>query len=300
MSLRAGDWVEGSQQGGSSPLARSRTGGSMACLSCRRCSNPAAAGFVCTRAPTRLCDTVNGTGGVQDSPRVHLEGVRCDGKAYGGCQAACLIFWKAAWLKPVSGDFRSSEGIEATRSPARPTRPETGCSEKAVLAGTFAKDQPATGGPKYGCQATDLPDFTTYLPWWDARQYVKDYTSGNASLGQLVAGASMAPTILCSTWARQVRTPFRWLYDRVVSLWGGLPFPRRRGVVPIGHLTPNVTLDLQPGELVRVKSYEAILATIDDSNKNRGLFFDAEMVPYCGKTFRVRRGYRSSSARTPG
>ena len=32
---------------------------------------------------------------------VHLD-LRCDGKAYGGCQAACLIFWKEAWLKPVS------------------------------------------------------------------------------------------------------------------------------------------------------------------------------------------------------
>jgi hypothetical protein len=26
----------------------------------------------------------------------------------------------------------------------------------------------------------------------------------------------------------------------------------------------------------------------DTHNKNRGLYFDAELVPYCGKTFRVR------------
>jgi hypothetical protein len=47
-------------------------------------------------------------------------------------------------------------------------------------------------------------------------------------------------------------------------------------------------LELRPGEWVRVKSYDAILDTLDGNNKNRGMFFDAEEVPYCGKTFRVR------------
>ena len=47
-------------------------------------------------------------------------------------------------------------------------------------------------------------------------------------------------------------------------------------------------MDLKPGELVRVKSYEQILETLDLSASNRGLSFDAELVPYCGKVFRVR------------
>src|SRR5713101_9119033 len=33
---------------------------------------------------------------------VHLE-TRCGGEAHGGCQAACLLYWKHAWLKPISG-----------------------------------------------------------------------------------------------------------------------------------------------------------------------------------------------------
>jgi hypothetical protein len=37
-----------------------------------------------------------------------------------------------------------------------------------------------------------------------------------------------------------------------------------------------------------VKSYKDILATIDGAATNRGLSFDAELVPYCGKVFRVR------------
>jgi hypothetical protein len=38
---------------------------------------------------------------------------------------------------------------------------------------------------------------------------------------------------------------------------------------------------------VRVKSQEQILATLDTDNKNRGLYFDAEAVPFCGGTYRV-------------
>ncbi len=26
-------------------------------------------------------------------------GSRCDGTAHGGCQTACLLYWKEAWLK---------------------------------------------------------------------------------------------------------------------------------------------------------------------------------------------------------
>ncbi|MET0387737.1 MAG: hypothetical protein ABW321_17330, partial [Polyangiales bacterium] len=35
-------------------------------------------------------------------------------------------------------------------------------------------------------------------------------------------------------------------------------------------------------------SYPEILATLDTDNKNRGLYFDAEHVPYCGRVLRVR------------
>jgi hypothetical protein len=287
MSLRAGDWVEvrSKEEILSSLDSNGRLDGlpfmpQMFELCGRRVR--------VYKSAHKTCDTVNWTGGRTLPDAVHLENVRCDGRAHGGCQAACLIFWKAAWLKPVDGDFPSAKG-EGDRSPARLPGRATRCSEEAVWAGTLARDQPATGGPRYSCQATDLPVFTKHLPWWDARQYVKDYTSGNASLGQLISGAIYGSYYYFVRPGHDtVRKPFRWLYDRVVSLWGGLPFPRRRGVVPIGELTPKVTLDLQPGELVRVKSYEDILATIDKANKNRGLFFDAEMVPYCGKTFRVQ------------
>ena len=78
-----------------------------------------------------------------------------------------------------------------------------------------------------------------------------------------------------------------WCYDAFQGLLGGVPYPRRVGKIPIGGQTPTDRLDLRPGEWVRVKSYKAILATCDGAPRNRGLVFDAEMVPYCGRTYRV-------------
>jgi hypothetical protein len=79
----------------------------------------------------------------------------------------------------------------------------------------------------------------------------------------------------------------RWLYNRARFLWGGSKWPRTPGAIPEGEPTPTVVLNLQPGELVRVKSHEEILQTITTANFNRGMRWDAELVPYCGGTYRV-------------
>jgi hypothetical protein len=33
---------------------------------------------------------------------VVLEGITCNGQAYGGCQRGCYVFWKEIWLRRVS------------------------------------------------------------------------------------------------------------------------------------------------------------------------------------------------------
>ena len=53
----------------------------------------------------KTCDTVNKTGGRRMRNAVHLEGLRCDGAAHGGCQAQCLLFFKEAWLEPAPDDI---------------------------------------------------------------------------------------------------------------------------------------------------------------------------------------------------
>ena len=141
----------------------------------------------------------------------------------------------------------------------------------------------------YSCQATELLHYTTPLKWWDMRQYVEAYRSGNETLGQLLRGfAYLFYYYVTLSNSRGLGRPGRWLYDHFQMIWGGVPFPRRSGQIPVGQPTPTCDLGLKPGDLVRVKPYEEILATLDTRNSNRGLNFDAEIVPYCGKIYRVK------------
>src|SRR5262245_11370104 len=55
------------------------------------------------RRADKTCDTVTWAGIRRMERTVHLAMLRCDGAAHGGCQAACLMFWKEAWLKRVDG-----------------------------------------------------------------------------------------------------------------------------------------------------------------------------------------------------
>jgi hypothetical protein len=235
----------------------------------------------------KTCDTATLTGGRRMEDAVHLDGIRCDGAAHGGCQAACLIFWKEAWLKRA-GDTESSaepsgSASEQTHGPMK----ITGCTEADLLERTRARDRQDSEEPRYVCQATQLPYASTPLPFLNVSQYLEDYTSGNVTLGRLIKGVVYAGYYKLSEAGIGLGRIMRWLYDKFHPLWGGIPFPRRTGAIPTGQPTPSCTLNLQPGELVRVKSHKEILATLDIQSRNRGLLFDAEMVPYCGGAHRV-------------
>jgi hypothetical protein len=237
----------------------------------------------------KSCDTVNGPAGLRLKNMVHLEMLRCDGAAYGGCQAGCLLFWRTEWLKPVADgrDRAPATTVGAATGDAASSPGE--CTEDAVWAGTRAKIQTNPADPVYVCQATRLPYAAAHLPWWDVRQYVEDYTSGNVTLGRLVCGTVYSACYNLSRAGIGLGRPMRWLYDKLHVLWGGPPFPRRTGTIPPASPTPACTLNLRPGELVRVKSHQEILATLNTDSRNRGLYFDAEAVPYCGGTYRVAR-----------
>jgi hypothetical protein len=60
----------------------------------------------------------------------------------------------------------------------------------------------------------------------------------------------------------------------------GIDYPKKS---PVGETGLNV------GELVRVKPHMEIRKTLNDKGLNRGLWFDVEMVPFCGKEFHVSR-----------
>lgn len=236
----------------------------------------------------KTCDTVNKPAGRWMGDAVHLDGMRCDGQAYGGCQAGCLIFWKAAWLKKVPvTDGSPSYKMAPQAMLEEKVSPASICTESDVWAATKDPRDGDVNDPTYVCQATQLPAATKSLSPWNVRQYFEDYTSGNVGLGRMVRGFVYATYNNTINLGIGLGAIMRWLYDRFQALRGGIPYPRRWGTIPEGQRTPSVTLNLRPGELVRIKSYEEILKTVNTTNKNRGLYFDAEAVPYCGGTYRV-------------
>lgn len=107
------------------------------------------------------------------------------------------------------------------------------------------------------------PDTRLALPlrrrWWTLKRYVW-YIS---ILGLRGFTVRMLPsTKLVKTVMKQ---------KRVVSSFSG----------------SGETLDLQPGEIVEIRSTKEIFATLDDQGKLRGLRFTPEMMKFCGRRFRV-------------
>jgi len=233
------------------------------------------------RRAHKTCDPPNGLAARRMFAAVHLEDVRCDGAAHGGCQAACLVFWKDAWL---------TRADQSAGSPAAVVNRTAVASEQSVRAGCYAAGASAdSDDPVYVCQSTQLHEATAPLRWWDVRQYVEDWTSGNVALVSIAAALLHTAVDWIANAGLGVGAAARLAYDLVQRLRGGTPYPARNGTIPAGQKTPSVRLDAQPGEFVRVRRYDEILATIDTNNHNRGMVWDAEMVPHCGRTYPVLR-----------
>lgn len=230
----------------------------------------------------KTCDTAREMGTARRlNETLHLRGSRCDGSAHGGCQAECLLFWKAAWLKPVK-QKRETVPARAEAHAATLTAPEF--LQKAT------RVSGSTDPVRYSCQATQLCDASKPLPWWDLRQYVLDVTTGNRTLGQ-----TLRVTLLASLRAIARKAPFGYrafnsLTEATHRMLTGHGAPRFNGQVPDGQPTPAVNTGLQPGELVRIRTLAEIEQTLNSHSKNRGLYFDpSEMSQQCGRVARVRK-----------
>ena len=108
---------------------------------------------------------------------------------------------------------------------------------------------------------------------WDPRGYLRELSSGNVGVRHFARVMSRAV----------VREPMRKL--------GLIDEVHVRGSAKKGDSFP--ALELQPGERVRVKSREEIARTLNEQGRNKGLWFDEEMLPYCGQEFRVRQRVRT-------
>jgi hypothetical protein len=226
----------------------------------------------------KTCDTIERSGGRRMTNTVHLADLRCDGQAHGGCQAGCMLFWKEAWLKRVP------EPAPPRRPEATPPTPGPATFDRArLLESAQVEEADPTAERRYRCQATELRRASSSLAWWDVRQYVRDVRCGNVGVREVVGAFGF--------WLfRQVLKiggyrPLVYLYDAIQRRRGGTPYPFKTGSL---EKTPRATLDLAEGDLVQVKSHGEILATLSTANRNHGLRFDAEMVRFCGGTYRVR------------
>src|SRR3954452_19225009 len=93
----------------------------------------------------KLCDTMSGSGLHKMENAVHLTNSRCDGTAHGGCQAACNLYSKEAWLKRVEPDAPSSASSATS-----------GCIDLSLLEINPRKQPGHDGEPHYSCQATEM------------------------------------------------------------------------------------------------------------------------------------------------
>jgi len=268
-ALRAGDWVE--VRSAEEILATLDEQGSLDALPfmpemLQYCGRR----FRVFKSAHKTCDTISTYRNRRMQDAVHLEGLRCDGAAHDGCQAACLLFWKEAWLKPVHGP--ESTGMRAER-PSTQRGGLQGKTSRCDLETLTRAVRVKAGTPRspeelHRCQATELVRATTPLKWWDLRQYIKDLLSRNVGLWDFLRYGALG------TLKAGMR--LHWRAGRYWEIRGSA-----------GDKTPTASLNLRPGELVQVRSKEEILGTLNVEAKNRGLSFDVEMMPYCGRTFRV-------------
>jgi hypothetical protein len=175
---------------------------------------------------------------------VLLVGLRCDGSAHGGCEAACYLIWKAAWLETV-------EGSGALKAPAVPRR-------------EVPADPPET---RYSCQYTELTTASQPITGAGLRGW----------FGPLVAGNVTFAAFRVAALTR--------IFNTIQRKRGGAAFPTKP---PFGAEKLPVVEPLKAGDWVRVKLPHEIARTLDKNSKNRGLWFDDDMLKYCGKRLQVR------------
>jgi hypothetical protein len=200
----------------------------------------------------RSVDKVYDYGGKKNLRR--MEGVvlllqlRCDGAAHGGCQAACYLLWKTAWLEKITSADVGSTNI-ATRMDA----------ERVA-------DTPDAMSQTYKCQYTQIVAASRPLRASSLRQYLRPLVAGNVTLPAFAVAIATG------------------LFNRFQHARGGVGFP---WIGKRSDTAPEPELRLQVGELVEVRSGPDIAATLNASNRNKGLWFDRDMLKYAGRQFRV-------------
>jgi len=195
-----------------------------------------------------VCVDGNGMGALNKT--VTLENIRCDGAFHSGCQKACFLFWKEDWLKKCSADTKHGD------------------QEPNEINDEFILKTNDSNTGQFICQSIMISSASVHLRTFSKFRYlIKELLSGNRTFGKSLKDLSCF--IIFKFSNKSIIPAYRLL----------------NGTSP---KTPTVSLNLQAGDWVEVKSPEEIVETLDHEGKNRGLVFTAEMHSFCGKRFRVK------------
>jgi hypothetical protein len=237
----------------------------------------------------KTCDTISGK---YHSRRmkgtVHLENIRCEGEAHGGCDATCLLFWKEVWLKKIEDDKLPPYTDDIPQFPDNNevSLPSNCSIDDLYRACRIVKASSVNDGEFFSCQATELLKASFPLAWWDFRQYWRKLESGNVDLKEL--GSLLFIGFL--NWLVGLRGVGRIFY--IITGYRRYPFMDTKLMVKTK--TPYKSLELIPGEIVQIKNIEEILKTLNWKGRNRGLYYDmnGEMLKYCNKKVKVLKRVR--------
>ncbi|MBS1734440.1 MAG: hypothetical protein JST02_14185 [Bacteroidetes bacterium] len=220
----------------------------------------------------KLCDTISASGNRWMNNAVHLTGSRCDGSAHGGCQTACSLYWKESWLRRI--EDRLTPTINPANLPA-------GGDKITILDRATRKPMGQDGEEHFSCQATELLRAAPCsIRFFNLRQYITDLKTGNVNIGEVLRSVLFHLFNIYQDRSKRV-------LPSCLTLKEGLSWGFVKGCLE--GSTPTAALDLQPGELVRIKTKEEIMQTLDLRRLNRGMGFEEEMARSCGRTARVTR-----------
>ena len=188
---------------------------------------------------------------------VVLSGLRCGGGDHGGCQAQCLLNWKEAWLgRPAEArgqtDGRDDPAFarleELTLANTQPTRRRS-------------SPLPLPGDGVASCERAGAPVEHGLLRRTRS-------ASGNVGVWRFVRVMTGVALYIVG---RRLR-----LLSRSLAPFGPEELPDDPAATPLPK-------GLRPGDLVRVRPRNEIARTLDKAGKHKGLWFDKEMEPFCGR-----------------
>jgi hypothetical protein len=181
---------------------------------------------------------------------VLLAGAVCDGSSHGGCEAACHMIWKTAWLRKV--DPAHAEAVPVSAVP-----------EQVVDPPKFG-----THPPRYTCQLTQLSAASQPAARGSLANFLLPLVSGNVT-----------PSAFVVAW-------LTYLFNEVQHLRGGIVYPTFDAVGE-GEAPPE-DVRLSAGEQVVVRSAREIRTTLTPELMHRGLWLDPDMLKHCGQRHRVQ------------